>query len=197
MAIQNEELLQDYITACTNLYGMAAISLVAQMYSEHNDVHLSTQQLKEYIRTPRVTQLVEERLIYMDADHFIAEAVSEPDEQSQLKKAAAGKPVYIPGKTELLKYTDERYFEKTEPQKELKERIIADFGPDAAAEDAVAELVMNLQVSGGDFTPVLSHFLSSLSLPSEQAEPYIPLVIHVANTTRLWENNGHTFAELP
>lgn len=192
----NEKLVMDYIVACTNLYGIAPMEKVVEIYNEQNEQKISLVEIKNLLQSRQVKQQLEERFVYSEADEFVAEATSESDEKAELRKAAAGKPYYIPEKAELLEYTAEEYFEQTPEQQIVKEMLQEDFGDEVEADEEVAELVLNLQVSSGDFMAVLSLFTAGLDLPIEKVERYIPFIVKIADTTRLWENRGHTMKEL-
>lgn len=192
----NEKLVLDYSVACTNLYGVVPIEKVVEIYNEQNEEQISLETVESFFQSERVKQQLEDNFVYIEADEFVAEATSESDEKAELKKAAAGKPYYIPDKAELLEFTEEEYFEQTPEQLIVKDMLREDFGDEVDAEEEVAELVLNLQVSGGDFMTMLSMFTAGLELPIEKAERYIPFIVDIADTTRLWENRGHTMKEL-
>lgn len=192
----NEKLLTNYIVACTNLYGLVPIEKVVEIYNEQNEEKISLVEMQHVLQSEQVKQQLEEHFVYVEADGFVAEATSEDDEKAALKKAAAGKPYYVPEKAELLEYTAEEYFEQTPEQQIVKEMLREDFGDEVDAEEEVAELVLNLQVSGGEFMAVLSMFTAVLDLPVEKIARYIPFIVDIADTTRLWENRGHTMKEL-
>lgn len=192
----NEELLTKYSIACTNLYGIVPIERVAEIYTAQNDGHVTLQQMEHFVQTSYVNRQLEENFVLINSNEFVAEATSEPDEQQTLKRQAEGKPFYVPQKEELLRYMDEEYVEETPAQCLLMEALEKEFGTAIDARQHVGQFVFNLQVSGGDFMPEMSRFVADLELPAEEAEHFIPLVVEVAETTRLWENRGHTMREL-
>ncbi|ARK24606.1 hypothetical protein SporoP37_08000 [Sporosarcina sp. P37] len=192
----NEKLVMEYIIACTNLYGVVPIDQVAGIFNEQNEDMITPDELNSLLQSGQVRGKLEEYFVYADLDKFIAEAASEGDEKEELEQAAAGKPYYVPAKEELLRFIDEEYIQETQEQLKLKSMLIEDFGDELHAEEEVRELVFNLQVSGGDFMGEMSMFIAGLELPVEKAERYIPVIVDVANTTRLWENRGHTTKEL-
>ncbi|WP_153732631.1 hypothetical protein [Sporosarcina obsidiansis] len=192
----NENLLVDYIVACTNLYGLVPIEKVVKIYNGQNEEPISLEAAIPFVNLQVIKEQLEERFVYVDFDLFVAEAVIELDERTVLEQLATGKPYYVPGKEELLLFLDEQYFQHTPEQERLRQQLRRNFGDSIDIEREVAELVLNLQISGGDFTSVLSFFLEGLELPVSEAERYIPLIIDIANTTRLWENRGHTPDEL-
>lgn len=192
----NEELVMEYIVACTNLYGVVPIEKVVEIYNEQNEQQISLSEVKSLLKSGEVKQQLEDSYVYIESGEFVAEATSERDEKETLKKEAAGKPYYVPEKEELLNFVEEEYLQQTPQQLIVKNMLREDFGDELDAEEEVAELVLNLQVSGGDFMVMLSMFTAGLELPIEKAERYIPFIVDIADTTRLWENRGHTMKEL-
>ncbi|PID06121.1 MULTISPECIES: hypothetical protein [unclassified Sporosarcina] len=192
----DEELAMKYIVACTNLYGIVPIEKVVEIYNDQNEEKVSLDEIESYLQSTRVQEKLEESFVYIQSNEFVAEATSEKDEKENLKRIVAGKPYYVPGKEELLRYIDEEYFQETPEQLLVKNMLKEDFGNQLDVDEEVSELVYNLQVSGGDFMMELSLFVSGLELPIKESERYIPAIVEVADTTRLWENCGHTMKEL-
>ncbi|WP_153723074.1 hypothetical protein [Sporosarcina cascadiensis] len=192
----DENLLLDYIAACTNLYGVTPFEKVLEIYHTYTENRISLEALVALVNEPPVKEKLEERFVHVYRDTFVAEVLHIFNEKKALEQAAAGKPFYVPEKNELLSYMDQFYFQQTPQQERLKEMMREDFDASVNIEEEVEQLVLDLQMSGGEFTKELSDFLGRLGLPIEKAERYIPAVIEIANTTRLWENRGHTPSEL-
>ncbi|PIC86369.1 hypothetical protein CSV72_08415 [Sporosarcina sp. P20a] len=192
----DEELAMKYIVACTNLYGIVPIGKVVEIYNDQNEEKISLDEVESFLQSTQVKEKLEESFVYIQSNEFVAEATSDKDEKENLKRIAAGKPYYVPGKEELLRYIDEEYFQETPEQLLVKNMLKEDFGNQLDVDEEVSELVYNLQVSGGDFMMELSLFVSGLELPIKESERYIPAIVEVADTTRLWENCGHTMKEL-
>lgn len=191
-----EQHLLDYIVACTNLYGIVPMEQVLEIYNKKNNDSITFNTLSEFVSDTRIQQQLEARFVYIEQDTFVAEALIDPTERIELRKAAEGKPFYIPDAIELLRYVDDHYYERTPAQEKLKQLLKQDFGTSIDSEEEVHELVVSLQISGGAFTTPLSDFLQRLELPVEKAQRYIGIIIEIANTTRLWENRGFTPEEL-
>lgn len=194
--VPNEQLLLDYIVACTNLYGVVPMKKVVDIYNEHNEEAILLESVKKFVRSKTIQQQLVERFSCVYTEAFVAESVSEVAEKEELERAAAGKPYYVPDKKELLRFVDDVYVQQTPAQEQLKKLLREDYGDTINVDEEVKELVLNLQLSGGAFTNTLSDFLEILELPIEKAQRYIGVVIEIANTTRLWENRGHTPHEL-
>lgn len=192
----NEELVMKYIVSCTNLYGIVPVEKVIEIYNNQNEESISLNEVESLLQSTQMKQKLEESFVYIQSNEFVAEATSEEDEKGNLKRSAAEKPYYVPGKEELLCYIDEEYFQETPEQLLVKNMLKEDFGDQLDVDEEVSELVYNLQVSGGDFMMELSLFIAGLELPIKKSERYIPAIVEVADTTRLWENRGHTMKEL-
>lgn len=192
----DEVLVMKYIVASTNLYGIVPIEKVVEIYNDQNEEKISLNEVESFLQSTQVKEKLEEGFVYIQSNEFVAEATSEIDEKENLKRITAGKPYYVPGKEELLRYIDEEYFQETPEQLLVKNMLKEDFGNQLDVDEEVSELVYNLQVSGGDFMMELSLFVSGLELPIKESERYIPAIVEVADTTRLWEICGHTMKEL-
>ncbi|ARF17240.1 hypothetical protein CSV61_04720 [Sporosarcina sp. P3] len=192
----NEELVLKYIVACTNLYGIVPIEKVIEIYNDQNEEKVLLNEVENFLQSEQVKAELEGSFVYIQSNEFVAEATSEEDETEILKRNAAGKPYYVPEKDELLRFIDEEYFQETSEQSIVKDMLKQDFGDQLDVDEEVSELVYNLQVSGGDFMTELSLFISGLELPIKESERYIPAIVELAETTRLWENRGHTMKEL-
>lgn len=196
MNSSNEKLVIDYIVACTNLYGVTPFQQLCLLYNEQNADQISLEELNIFVNSVSIKERLEERFVFVHAEEFVSEAVNTMEEKQLLQHMTAGKPFYVPDQTELLRYVDEHYFQRTPQQEQLKKQLCENFDDRYLVDEEVEGLVYNLQVSGGDFSTVLSMFLDDLQLPIEQAERYIPVIIEIAETTRLWENRGHTQKEI-
>ena len=196
MQMGDERLLLDYIVASTNLYGVVPFTKTVEIYNEQNEEKISLQTLTSYVKDQAVIKKLEEQFVRVYADSFVAEVIDVLNEKEALEQAAAGKPYYVPKREEFLLFTDQFYFQRTPEQERLKKMMQEDLDESIEIEEEVEELVLDLQMSGGDFTKELSEFLGKLELSVEKAERYIPVIIEIANATRLWENRGHTPNEL-
>ncbi|MDV6377408.1 hypothetical protein ORD22_03910 [Sporosarcina sp. GW1-11] len=196
MNSSNEELLVDYIVACTNLYGVTPFDHVHSIYNEQNEDQISLEDLTTTVNSIAIKEILEERFVYVQSNEFVSEAIRMPKEKQRLKEVVMGKPYYVPDQAELLRFVDEQYIQHTPQQEHLKNMLREDFGESYPVDEEVEGLVYSLQVSGGDFSTILSMFLDDLQLPIQRAERYIPVIVEIAETTRMWEHRGHTQNEL-
>ncbi|AXI00375.1 hypothetical protein DV702_12000 [Sporosarcina sp. PTS2304] len=196
MSMFEEELLVEYIVASTNLYGVTPFEHVCIVYNEQNESKIQMEDFTTFVTSATVQAMLEERFVFVVDGEFISEAIDSTEEKDRLDQAVRGKPYYVPDRTEFLKFVDEQYFQRTPQQEQLKQLLREDYEDSLPIDEEVAGLVYNVQVSGGGFSSVLSMFLEDLQLPIQQAERYIPVIIEIAETTRLWEHKGHTQKEL-
>lgn len=132
-------------------------------------------------------------------DYFVHEAIMEFGEFEQELEARRDKPFYIPGKTTLLKYVDDLYFEENRAYQALKKYVQQHFFPGNAkktkelCEDVHDECEMGASVSD-IFTPF--ERAGIVFEGEKQVSEVMDLVVDLSNNTRLWENNGFTPNEL-
>ena len=191
-----QEQVIDYIIASTNLYGVVPFDKVVELYNAQNDEPITLVELKQLVKSDDIQDQLADDFVIVDRTDFIHEVIEEFNQKAELAKAVGDKPYYVPPKMEFLRYVDDTYIEQTPEQRQLEELLKSDFGDSIDSEEEIMELVAGLQVSGGNFTPELTRFLERLELPIDKAKRYIPVIIKIANTTRLWENRGHTPNEL-
>jgi preprotein translocase subunit SecA len=110
----------------------------------------------------------------------------------------AGKPYYIPNKEELLKYTDDFYYEATKEFENLLDYVSMHLIKDRdRAHELVEEIHGYFQI-GSDMKFVMDNFnYYNVNFKSiEQINEVMKLVMEFSNNTRIWENNGHTPMEI-
>ena len=114
-----------YIIAMTNLYGMVPKEKAVEIYNSQNEVKIGIDVIEAYLTNP--PKELEEAFIYPYKDCFVHETILEFDEFDQMLRKKVDKPYYVPEKKELLKYTDEWYFEKNSQYKALFNYVKANF----------------------------------------------------------------------
>ena len=112
------ELLQQYIIALTNLYGIVSIEQVAEVYNQQNDDQVDDDDVADFLDEDMSRQHV-----YDCDDYFIHEAVAEFDEFDSLMNKKGNKPHYVPEKEELLKYADMSYYEEPKQYHDLRKHV--------------------------------------------------------------------------
>lgn len=198
--IANKELIIDYIVASGNLYGYLEREKFLEIYNSQNKPALSNKELKTLLSDTSVKKHLEGNFVEVDrTGAFMHETFKEFYDVEEFFKAVTGKTYYVPEKEEFLRYTDEFYCEKTVHQERMAKKLAKDFfgGSLPKARELVEEIVGEIQVSENDIKSVVQSFLGRFEIEDmKEANEYLSLFMKVVNTTRIWENRGHTPEEL-
>ncbi len=191
------ELILDYIIAAVNLYGLVGMQKVLEIYKQQNDKQLSLKQMVGIVID--YEGYLENNYAYLADDYLAHEAVLDFDDFDYYLNESWGKPYYVPDKTEFLKYADRFYFEKNKEYRKLVNFVADCFfeGDKSEAARICEDIHLFCRL---DFKPTsVLRFLSfkKLNFTAEKDfNKFLELLVDLANNTRIWENNGHTPAEL-
>lgn len=170
---------------------------VKDVYNSQNEDRVTIHDVEELLVNP--SKELKNAFIETYKDYFVHEAILENDEFDVLLSKKGDKPHYVPKKTELLKYIDEGYFEKTKEYKKLLGYVEKNFfkGDEEKAE-WLCEDVHGLCEFGLDMQTILDAFNDrGISFKDmNQANEVIQLVMELSNNIRIWENNGFTPQEI-
>lgn len=187
-------LIKKYILALTNLYGLVTPLKVAEVYNMQNEEKISFEQVSIYLERDLSGDFV-----YSYYGYFVHETVLEFDEFELLKSKKQNKPFYVPDKEDLLRYSDMNYYEKPEAYDDLVHYFEKNFFPDEhehvemLCEDMIKRCMMDFQVKDiGDFLNSAKVDLRDM----HQFKEVTRLIMNLANSVRLWENNGYTPDEI-
>jgi len=197
-AIPNKDLIVQYAIACGNLYGIIEFPKFLEIYNAQNKTSLTLKELLVILKDNTYSKLLKNGFVYTNNKEFIHEALEYDLNPDDFRLEVKGKPYFIPEKTELLRYVDDLYYEKTIHQRKLAAMLKKDFIPHNAQviKDEMDELIGELQ-NDVNFTEVVKAFLTRFEFRDiKQVNEYMQVVMKIANTTRLWENRGHTPDEL-
>jgi len=184
--------LLDYIISLTNLYGLVHKDKVVEIYNMQNKEQISE------IGDIEIAEL-NKNFVYDHEDYFVHEIILEFDtfdEQLQQKK---NKPFYIPDKEELLKYTDDFYFERNKQYKKLLNYVKNNyFNDDEEKAEYLCEDIQGICQFGFDIQEVIDLFniRDAKLTDKKQVKEVMQLVTELTNNVRIWENNGHTPHEI-
>ncbi|HHX61507.1 MAG TPA: hypothetical protein GX707_12485 [Epulopiscium sp.] len=189
--------LKQYIIALTNLYGMVHKDKVVDIYNSQNEKQVKLKEVEVFL-----TDLPEElgdAFIMIHKDFFVHEAIMLYDEFGLMLTKKADKPYYIPAKNELLRYSDEGYFEKTKQYNALVNYIKKNFFDDAEerAEDfchhihGMCKFEFDMQSIMDSFNDQSINFRDI-----DQVNELMSLIMALSNNIRIWGNNGHTPHEI-
>lgn len=195
--VQANPQLLDYVKACVHLYGIIDYTELLEIYNAQNPGNVASNTL-HWITTAydNRQELLTLDIIHQD-DCFFHASVN--GKQAELISHGFGKPYYIPPKSKLLKYADPHYFEKTPQQNAFISRFAKDFhhGNTVQAEKQAQALFLQLKQYDLVFSAAVREFIEQFDFKNlVQVNDYIQLIQDVANTSRIWENRGHTAFEL-
>lgn len=197
--LPNKELIIQYAQACVQLYGVIEMSKFLEIYNAQNEPSISSGELLAILTDPRYTKLLQSKYVYVYRNALVHETVEDFGDYDELMPKVSGKPYYVPPKKELLRYSDEFYFEKTIQQKKLANMLAKDYfgGSTIKVHEEIEELVFELQVFDKNFQQVVKEFLGRFEMKDmKQLNEYVHAITMIANHTRIWENRGHTPNEL-
>ncbi|SES37083.1 plasmid pRiA4b ORF-3 family protein [Psychrobacillus sp. OK032] len=197
--LPNKDLVIQYAIACSNLYGMIKYSNFLEIYNAQNEPSLSSKELHALLAYPAYQKQLKQHFVLLYRQGFVNETIDHFDEYEALLKSTIGKPFYVPTKAELLRYTDNFYIEKTAHQEKLAKMIAKDFfgGSSLMVNNEIIDLVGHLQVLDCNPQQAIQDFLSRFEMKDmTQLNEYVQEINMIANTTRIWENRGHTPDEL-
>jgi len=190
-------LIQDYIVALTNLYGLVHKRKVVDIYNEKNETPIDEETINTIMEES--AEQLENRFVYIEAEYFVHEAIIMFDDINEEIIKRHGKPHYIPSEEELLKYTDETYFEKTK-QYHILLLYITEYlcdGNKLKAENMCEHIVGMIEAESS--LQMIFSEMDDFGITfgdKEQANKAIELITDLHNNTRLWSNNGHTPLEI-
>ncbi|HLR61538.1 MAG TPA: SEC-C metal-binding domain-containing protein [Lentibacillus sp.] len=190
-------LLIDYIIALTHLYGLVHKGKVVEIYNMQNDENAGAADVDD--RAKNNENELEKSFVYLHGDYFVHETIMVFDEFEQELAKRQGKPFYIPGQKELMKYKDDLYFERTKAYNALKKYVQQHFfNGDASKAEELCEDIHGECQFGFSLDEVFRSFeWQGIVFESEnQVQKVMELVMDLSNNVRLWENNGFTPDEL-
>jgi len=197
--LPNKNLMIQYAIACTNLYGVIDYPKLLEIYNAQNEPAVSSRELKALLTDAHCAKLLEQNSVFVQRMALVHEAIEYIGDYTTFIDETRGKPFYIPKKEELLRYTDDLYYEKTSHQDKLAQMLVKDFfgGSTLMIKDEMDELIGQLQVIQTNFQSAVQSFLGRFEYKDmNQMNDYARAIMMVSNHTRIWENRGHTPHEL-
>lgn len=190
-------LLEDYIVALTNLYGLVHKRKVVDIYNGKNETPIDEETINTIMEES--AEQLENRFVFVEAEYFVHEAIIMLEDINEEIMKRQGKPHYVPSEEELLKYTYEPYFEKTKQYNALLQYMTTDLceGDKEWAEN-ICEQIQGMLEQENSLQTILSEMDDSGITfdDNAQANGVIELIVDLSNNTRLWSNNGHTPVEI-
>ncbi|MFC7686205.1 plasmid pRiA4b ORF-3 family protein [Ureibacillus sp. GCM10028918] len=195
----DKELVIRYIAACVNLYGYIEHEDLLRIYNQQNERAISGTELRTVLINLGYPNPLHNHKIVLYQDAFVHQTIELLDDPAHFMQSIQGKPFYVPEKEELLRYEDYSYFEKTEHQDKLMNMMARDFFSESklVVKVELHQLVKQLQIVDLNFNELVRKFLGRFVMDDmKQANEYIQAITRISNTTRIWENRGHTPSEI-
>lgn len=192
--IPNAERIIQYAIACGNLYGYLEYPQFLEIYNGQNEPNISSQDFKALLADPRYAKLLKKAQITVQPKALAHQAADDG-----LLQKTAGKPFYVPEKEELLRYVDGEYYEMTDFHEQFMEKLAEDFfgGSTIMVKGILDDLITKLQAAENYSQIVTQQFIRRFAMKDVmQMNEYAYMISMIANTTRIWENRGHTPSEL-
>lgn len=183
------ELIFTYLKSLTNLYGIVSKSKVVEIFNLQNDDTINEKDLDNAIK---LKSLNNEIFVYYE-NYFVEVSIIFGKTFNELLKLQENKPFYIPDKMELMKYEDQFYYEDSSEYKKLKDFIVQNFIND---EEILGCLCADIRIICGGQNFSINAVLAELYRRNikfknkKQMYNFIPLVMELANNTRIWANRG-------
>lgn len=190
----------DYILALTHLWGIAPVTKVREVFNQQNGTALADSDFAAVLKDPSAAEWLDRGFVHVKGDRFIHEDLLDPEQYEYYSKQANGKPYYVPGKEELLRYADADHYEDTAELaafRKFAERKLFR-GEEARAINWV-DYAQYLAASNTPPAQAMGLLLDDEGIvfdDDRQANELIGLFFDMVNATRMWENRGHTPNEL-
>lgn len=208
---ETKELVERYLDAANNLYGIIPLSKVLSIYNSQNEP-LSEEDfltiVEEIMKKHKYFYVLGEDEFFDDVENtppierdVISEylLIVDEDDYYEMKKKQSGKPYYIPDKKQFLKYEVEDYHEKTLSFISFRAfiRNIPDITKETA-DEITEDIYLTSRVNGPDTEDALYHITRrNENMFSQSKMPeFISLLNDMYNETRLHANRGFTPREI-
>lgn len=187
--------LNKYAVAAANLYGVISLDEFVDLFNSHNEMKTD----RNEVSCKLLPYLAAGIGYHIWRDYIAEESFAEDnyDGVIYLLGDRSGKPRYNPSKEELLKYADWDYYEQTPQLEALKKKLDNLLDNEDKVLDVIDEF-HDLTIHGA----MISKYMDVLNDVGvvfsgiEEANEFIMLMAEMSNNTRIWENYGHTPAEL-
>lgn len=205
------ELLRQYFNAFSNLYNIIPMRKAFEIISEQNNGSISEE---DFLAFAEIARHENHYYYILSMDELYSdESPSEPMERElineslfvlgfedyhNMSKGHLGKEYYVPPKAELLKYTDESYYEKTSQTNAILNFFMKDIHMNKSdAEEFLYETIMEIRICIGEISfPFEEYERLGLVFTEKQLKKFLPLYQNLNNNLRTPYNKGHTPNEL-
>ena len=192
---ERADLIHAYAMAASNLYGVIPQGDLIRIFNTQNGKKITEEELFSVL-----LRHISLKCGYALWDKYLVNDAFEANDYRDvpdLLKRVGGKPRYIPPKQELLKYADPDYYERTPEASLMRHYLLqdADLEPDLA-EGVLSELhfAIVLEAKPVQLLDILRDY--EVPLLGDHMQIVLDILSGMANSTRLWSNNGFTPNEL-
>lgn len=184
---------RDYLIAFANFYGILPYREMTGLLHSYESAAFDEEEL---IDICDMLDMCGQSFTFMD-DRLVTEALAmEPEFYGEILRAQCGKPYARLPKAELLKYTDDSYFEKTPQYFAVAKffQTVFHLNPKFSAE-LTADIVGLIQAEA-PFSTILE-YMDDMGCRFTQFDEdvvlhFMSLYTDLRNNTRIWYNCGHT-----
>lgn len=192
----------DYKKACLRLYGAVPTNMLKAVYETNEGEELDMDKFYHFLSKK---SYIESDFNIIDG-YLVHEALfinDENDFRDMIKASENIDKYYLPEKSELMKYTDELYYEHTLHIEKLESHLSKKYNLDKdKLEEAMIELIGTNLVSLNTDATMIDMILKSWQdlginiKTQDELKKIVDMILKVINTTRMWSNKGFTPEEL-
>lgn len=192
---ERADLIHAYAMAAINLYGVIPQGDLIRIFNSQNRKKLTEDEMFPVL----IRHILLDCGYVLWEEFLVNDAFEDNDfrDVPDLLNRIGDKPRYVPEKAEFLKYADPGYYEPTAATELMEHYLTGDAGLDrAAALEVLDDLhcAIVLENSPIERLNILSDY--GMTIPSETLQTVLDILSAMANSTRLWSNNGHTPDEM-
>ncbi len=201
---ERKELISRYATAAVNLYGVISVEEFVDVFNHYEEARTTSEEallaLKRLAKTDDVEYSISGGII--SGPEFQPVFDDYEDKVEAIRASQKGKPRYLPGKEEFLKYIDATYREPEKPYSDLKAYILKhELTTRGEGIDGVDGDLLDLRDMiqfGVKFTDEFDYFTKCgyKFKGMEDLNEFAQLVMNAHNNTRMYDNNGFTPNEI-
>lgn len=211
LPVETKKLLERYLDAAANLYGIVPLSKILKIYNSQNEPiaeNVFLQFVDDLDLSHKYYYIIGEDEFHDDVDivspierDIVAEHIVMEDRDPmyyQIKEGQFGKPYFVPEKEKLLKYEDSLYIEKTLSFISFRAFLRnQSYLTKEKADEIAEEICSSANVDNGSIDDAIktAEFLGFKFTNSNMSE-FIRLFTDMFNDTRLHINCGHTPNEM-
>lgn len=186
-----------YIVGLTNLNGIIRMSDVVRFYNSQSKESVSENELKCFSK--KNIDGLKALNVHLHQNFFVHHTIMANDDFEELIKKKRGKPYYFPEKSEVVKYIDEGYLERSKAYINLLEFLI-EFVYDNEPIEAeyLCYDIHGMFKYGAEVSKVLN-FMKYQKVKSMDCKLVFKLTVLLTDlkrNVRTWENNGLTDMEV-